>query len=35
MPTDSPTVRGLLIAKFEALITECDLVADRFPLSRK
>jgi hypothetical protein len=28
MQADSPTVRDLLLAKFEALLDECDLVAD-------
>jgi hypothetical protein len=28
MQADSPTVRELLMAKFEALLDECDLVAD-------
>jgi hypothetical protein len=28
MQADSPTVRELLMAKFEALLAECDLVAD-------
>jgi hypothetical protein len=28
MQTESPTVRDLLVAQFEALLAECDLVAD-------
>jgi hypothetical protein len=28
MQLDSPTVRDLLVARFEALLDECDLVAD-------
>jgi hypothetical protein len=28
MQTESPSVRDLLVAKFEALLAECDLVAD-------